>query len=267
MEYALSTFAEQLGYKVESRDCVDSTNRLGLQLASEGSSGHVWIVAREQTQGRARRGRGWNSPRGNLYASLLLTAGIEVERAAHLGFVAGVSMAEAVNACINQQDNKSDIVRLKWPNDILLKGAKGSGILLELVKLKDGQNALVIGIGMNVKHHYEQAPYPTQSLEKLGFDVNCAVLFKSLSQFWAANYLLYCGENGAELIRQKWLSFAAGLGQKIHVVGKNGTIEGVFTGLDDNFNCIVTDDNHHETKITAGDVHFGAVASVGSALY
>lgn len=267
MDCILSTFALAQGYKLELHDSVDSTNRIALDENTENDRDKLWIVAAQQTQGRARRGRVWNSPRGNLYASLLLTKGIIPETAATFGFVAGVSLAEAINSILKESGLDLDIVRLKWPNDVLLKGAKASGILLELKKRQDCSYALVIGIGLNVEHRFEDAPYPTQSLKNLGINTDYKKVFERLSHFWTLNHIAFESSDGRKFIRKKWLEYAAYLGEKITVTCGGEIIEGVFNGIDEEFNCLVTDKYHHQKKITAGDVHFGAVASINAGRY
>lgn len=263
MEFSLSNLAKKHGYKVEAYESLDSTNRVALDKAREGED-RLWIVADEQTSGRARRGRQWNSPKGNLYSSLLLSQNINPTNAAELGFVAGVSLADAISFIFKKNNIGSDIVRLKWPNDVLLKNAKASGILLELERQENGTYALVIGIGVNVKHRYEDAPYPTQSIKNIGIDVSCATVFYRLSEYWALNYDIFLSNHGPEIIRKKWLEHAAHLGQILTITGNNQIIEGIFSGLDENFNCIITNSHGEEIKVSAGDVHFGNVASLGA---
>ncbi|EYS91978.1 biotin-[acetyl-CoA-carboxylase] ligase [Bartonella bacilliformis str. Heidi Mejia] len=262
MMYVLSNFAQKQGYGVESYESVDSTNLVAQQKAQAGHPGYLWIVAEEQIQGRARRGRSWSSPKGNLYTSLLLIDNITHQTAAHLGFVAGVSMVEAVKEFIKDQHKFKDIISLKWPNDILLEGAKSSGILLELFELSSQKYALVIGIGMNVESHYKDAPYPTSSMKKIGLHIDKKQLFKALTKFFAKNYLLWKQPKGYDVIRKKWLLYSAHFGQHIKVTDGSKIIEGIFDGLDCNFNCIVKQENGQEAIITAGDVHFGSAGSV-----
>lgn len=263
MEFSLSDLAKEHGYKVEAYESLDSTNRVALDKAREGKN-RLWIVANEQTSGRARRGRQWNSPKGNLYSSLLLSQNINPINAAQLGFVAGVSLADAINIILKKKGAESDIVRLKWPNDVLLKGAKASGILLELERQKNGTYALVIGIGVNVTHCYDDAPYPTQSIKNIGIDVECATVFHCLSEYWALNYDTFLSDHGPETIRKKWLEHAAHLGEILTITGNNQIIEGIFSGLDEKFNCIITNSDGEEIKVSAGDVHFGNIASLGA---
>ena len=263
MEFQLSSLAKEYNYQVEAYSSLDSTNRVALAKAQEGKD-RLWIVGEEQTSGRARRGRQWNSPKGNLYSSLLLSNNIDPTYAAQLGFVAGVSLADAISVIFKKNNIGSDVVRLKWPNDVLLKGSKASGILLELERQKDGTYALVIGIGVNVKHLYEDAPYPTQSIYNIGIDVSCATVFYWLSEYWALNYNIFLSSHGPEIIRKKWLEYAAHLGEMLTITGNNQIIDGVFSGLDENFNCVITDSHGEEIKVSAGDVHFGNVASLAA---
>ncbi|MBB5073106.1 BirA family biotin operon repressor/biotin-[acetyl-CoA-carboxylase] ligase [Bartonella callosciuri] len=267
MVYILSDFAQKQGYVVESYESVDSTNRIAQQKAQAGHKGYLWVVAQEQTQGRGRRGRAWFSPKGNLYSSLLLIDDIVHQTAAQLGFVAGVSMVEAVKQFIKDEKQVNNIIGLKWPNDILLRGAKSSGVLLEIFKLPSQQYALVIGIGMNVKYYYEDAPYPTSSLKNIGLHIEAGQLFTVLTEYFSKNYLLWKQSGGSEIIREKWLSSSAHLGQHIKVVNGERSIEGIFDGLDRDFNCIIKQKNGQHAIITAGDVHFGLAASATAGRY
>ncbi|EJF82172.1 biotin--[acetyl-CoA-carboxylase] ligase [Bartonella doshiae] len=267
MVYILSDFAQKQGYSVESYESVTSTNLIAQQKAQDGHQGYLWVVAQEQTQGRARRGRVWHSPKGNLYSSLLLIDDIVHKTSAQLGFVAGVSVVEAIKQFIKDEKQADSIVRLKWPNDILLGGAKSSGVLLEIFKLIPQQYALVIGMGINVKYHYEDAPYPTSSLKNIGLNVKTEQLFTVLTEYFSKNYLLWKQPGGCDIIRKKWLLYSAHLGQHIKIVNDKKIIEGIFDGLDSDFNCIVKQKNGQQAIITAGDVHFGFAASANAGCY
>ncbi|WP_019223546.1 biotin--[acetyl-CoA-carboxylase] ligase [Bartonella rattaustraliani] len=267
MVYILSDFAQKQGYAAEAYENVDSTNLVAQRKAQAGHQGYLWIVAREQAQGRGRRGRVWSSPKGNLYSSLLLIDDIVHQTAAQLGFVAGVSVREAINQFIKDEEKMNSIVSLKWPNDILLKGAKSSGVLLEIFKLPSQQYALIIGIGVNVKYHYEDAPYPTSSLKNIGLQIESSQLFTILTERFAKNYLLWKQPGGGEIIREKWLSYCSHLGKHVKIVNDEKVIEGVFDGLDSDFNCLIKQNNGQKAVITAGDVHFGLAASVHARRY
>ena len=103
-------------------DATQSTNDDAARCgAATAIAGRLWIVAGEQRAGRGRHGRPWVSPRGNLYASLLLVDPCEPAVAPQLGFVAGLALHEAVAA---ETGLAAPRLALKWPNDLLLDGAK-----------------------------------------------------------------------------------------------------------------------------------------------
>src|SRR5947209_14909108 len=120
-----------------------------MRLARAGDPGRLWLVAREQKQGRGRRGRSWSSPPGNLYASVLLSDAAPSQHLPELGFVASLALLNTMRAILGEDPR----LGLKWPNDILFDGAKLSGILLESSLLPSGATACVAGFGVNCRWH------------------------------------------------------------------------------------------------------------------
>ena len=113
------------GWRHLKLDDVGSTNAEAMQLAGEGDNGRIWVTAKSQSAGRARRGRSWDSEPGNLYASLLLVEPAPVEQMATLPLVVSLALHTAVvEAC----PELSERLKIKWPNDLLLDGKKLSGI-------------------------------------------------------------------------------------------------------------------------------------------
>ena len=105
------------------------------------------VSAGEQTRGRGRHGRAWASPPGNLYASVLLRPDCAMAVAAQLSLVAGLALGEAL---VGLGPPALDL-QLKWPNDVLIGGAKAAGILLEGASDADGRAAwVVVGTGVNL---------------------------------------------------------------------------------------------------------------------
>ena len=99
------------------------------RCARAGERGPLWITAARQTAGRGRRGRAWMSEPGNLYASLLLTDPAPPAHLPELCFVAALAMHDAVAELRRRGWRRGST--LKWPNDLLLDGAKFAGILIE----------------------------------------------------------------------------------------------------------------------------------------
>src|SRR4051794_17030380 len=94
-----------------------STNAEALALARAGERGPLWISAASQSDGRGRRGNSWQSPPGNLYATLLLSEPSLPAVAPQLSFVAGLAVHDAVSA---KAPELAAALALKWPNDLLL---------------------------------------------------------------------------------------------------------------------------------------------------
>ena len=111
------------GWTLVALQSVGSTNDEAARLAEAGAAEGTVVWAREQTGGRGRRGRIWASPVGNLYTSTIVRPQCPAARAAELGFVSALAVADIVPAGRD--------VRVKWPNDVLVDGGKIAGILPE----------------------------------------------------------------------------------------------------------------------------------------
>lgn len=137
MNLELSTFANRV-----IEQC-GSTNDLARKLGDAGYPHGTWVSARAQDAGRGRLGRKWESQRGNLLLSILC----RMEPKTHWSWVplaTAVGIAEGLSAF-------GSSVRIKWPNDLWLDGAKLGGILCEAVGSAKG-SYIVIGIGLNCLH-------------------------------------------------------------------------------------------------------------------
>jgi len=255
--FALAPTAHSTGYRLEAHDTVTSTNALALERALDGDPGNLWIVSKHQSGGRGRRGRVWDTPSGNLAATTLVVASIPPATAATLGFVAGLSLSDALVATAGNHR-----FELKWPNDVLADGAKLSGILLESTVFSDGQLAVAVGIGVNVVAYPTDLPYPATSLAALGSKVDAEGLFFALSDAWIDNMRLWDEGRGLARIRERWLARAAGLGTRVTIRVDGRVASGIFETIDDACRFVIREDDNSLVHIAAGDVHFGAVASV-----
>src|SRR5277367_5956586 len=118
---------------------IGSTNTRVCELAAEGASEGVFVVARQQTAGRGRLGRVWVSPPdAGVYFSFLIKPAKPLNNIPLITLAAGLACAEAIHGVLGIR------IGIKWVNDLILSGRKVGGILSELC----GQ-AVVIGIGIN----------------------------------------------------------------------------------------------------------------------
>ena len=142
------------GRKILYQEEMDSTNTEAKRQALEENHG-LLIIAEEQTLGRGRRGRSWNSPKGTgIWMSLLLQPKeisiqsektvLSAKKASMLTLVTALSVAEAISEETGLE------AFIKWPNDIVINNRKVCGILTEMSADNDGIHYVVIGIGINV---------------------------------------------------------------------------------------------------------------------
>ena len=272
MAFALAPTARQDEYRLEAFETIGSTNAHALEQARAGDPGRLWVVSRRQESGRGRRGRAWETPSGNLAATLLLVDCCPLSLAATLGFVAGLALSDALKAVAPEAavrigadagENRLSGMRfqLKWPNDVLADGSKLAGILLESAMLSERRFAVAIGIGVNVVAHPSDVPYPATSLSVLGSDATAETLFLALSDTWMQAERSWNGGRGLDAIRRAWLTRAAGLGSEVAVRVEGEVVRGIFETIDEDCRFVVRDIHGGTRRIAAGDVHFGAVAS------
>jgi BirA family biotin operon repressor/biotin-[acetyl-CoA-carboxylase] ligase len=240
------------GHGLKTFDVIDSTNEEARRLAVAGEAGPIWISAARQTAGRGRRGRAWESPSGNLAATLMLRPGKPAGECAQLSFAA------AIAACDMLRDFAPDSeLRVKWPNDVLAGGRKIAGILLESASQGGDPPAwLAIGIGVNLAMHPEGTEFPATSLKALGAPVPSADdALLHLAAHFARWYDTWRGEGFAAL-RDAWLARAAGLGMRIRARLATEETNGVFEGIDGSGALILRESTGVVRHIAAGEVFF-----------
>ena len=253
----LEARASAAGVRLVAHEVLGSTNAEALRLARQGECGPLWVVADRQTAGRGRRGRTWISPPGNLYASLLLTEAAPVERWPELSFVAALAVHDAVVEAAPDLETRPAI---KWPNDLVLAGAKFAGILIE------GENgAVAVGIGINCADHPAGMDYPATDLAAAGAPVSPAALFGALSVKMIGRIAQWNGGEGFSTIRTDWLARAAGLGEEVRVRLADRDLTGRFEAIDPAGSLMLRLPTGKTTTIAAGDVFMLPAPSSGKA--
>lgn len=231
-------------------DEVDSTNAEIVRRRAESGAGIIPVcIADCQTAGRGRRGRPWQSPRGqNLYLSLGLTFRGSFAMLDGLSLVLGVAVAEA----LEQQGVAG--VGLKWPNDIFLGGSKLAGILVELQgELEEGVVQVVAGIGLNV--HMTEASGVDQSWSSLDLVVPerrwdrselaaslVSSVLRSVDEFASQGFVGF---------RSRWQNRDIFSGQEL--VASQGSLSGIGRGIDDTGNYLIAD-GKEQVRVRAGEI-------------
>lgn len=208
------------GYKLISFDKIPSTQTYALDMVAQGTArDRTVILAEAQSAGRGRYRRTWVSHHGNLYASFIFATD---ERDPRLSYVVAVAVAETIIAFgINPT--------IKWPNDILIDGAKVAGILIEYAGA-----FVIVGIGVNIKTNPTVAEYKTTKLENysnLSRDEFLNKLMKNLDKWRRTDFAN---------VRARWMELAAGLHRVVKYRG--GDVE--LIGINENGALIL----RHDTK-------------------
>ncbi len=210
------------GWRLQHFAVLPSTQRLCVTLAEAGEPEGLGVLADRQSEGQGTQGRAWESPSGNLALSVLLRPTGPLAEAPQWSLLAAVALAETVAACAPNAD-----LRLKWPNDLLLGGAKAAGILTQAAADPAGRLSwLVIGFGVNLR----VAPdVPGRATACLGPDAPpaadvAAALLHSLDR-WRRIRLL----EGFAPIRAAWLRHGPAHGAALSLT--RPAIAGRFEGL------------------------------------
>lgn len=239
------------GYAQRILPEVDSTMSEAARVAAS-ITGPEWILGLRQTKGRARRGRDWRDPVGNFAASLILPLNEPPQHIALRSFIASLALHDALSDVTGRPASFA----LKWPNDVLLNGAKVAGILLE--GLPNG--VLSVGIGVNLigapsRNEVEaRAVHPVSVLSETGAKITPEELLTHLATAfarWEDQFRSY----GFAPIRTAWLARAARLGDVVTARMPNEEVTGTFETVDDT-GSLVLNTPQGRRAIAAAEVFF-----------
>ena len=239
-------------YRLVALESCDSTNSEAARLAEAGAEDGTLVWAREQSAGRGRRGRNWQGLAGNLFLSMVLRPDCSPQEAAQLGFVAAVALGDAIGSVAPPMIE----VRFKWPNDVLLNGRKGAGILLESKIIDGALDWLVLGIGVNVEAFPPDLEPPATSLRYEGAtaEVTAVRVLEAFAPHFMSRVNRWL-DDGFAPIRRSWLAHAFGLGEAIGVDLAQERLEGRFKDLDEDGTLILELPDGETRGIAAGDVY------------
>lgn len=232
-------------FSIRRFETTASTNDDAKQAAEQGAAQGLVIHALQQTAGRGRQGRQWQSPPGNLYCSVLLRPQMARKDYGRYSFIAALAICDAIRDFLPDA-----AVELKWPNDVLVNGKKISGILLEA-----GEGWLVIGMGVNIQHLPENPLYPVTSLaaENALAPSPELVLNKILTAL--SSWYDIVEAEGFSPIRAAWLSRARKGPMRVRQPD-GSEIQGQFADLDPEGNLRLLLPDGIEKSINTGDVFF-----------
>jgi BirA family biotin operon repressor/biotin-[acetyl-CoA-carboxylase] ligase len=241
VEYRLRTDGrtDYVGTEIEYHGTVESTNDLAVERARGGVEEGYVVLADEQTGGRGRRERVWESPSGGVWTSVVLRPDFAPRDASLVTLAASVAVARAA-------ETEGVKATIKWPNDVLIDGEKLCGILVEMEADAESISHAVVGIGLNAnaKPDVPDAS-PTSLAEHVG-EVDRGVLTANLLAELEDAY-----ETGDGVL-DEWRERSSTLGREVRVETPNETVEGVAERIDGTGALVVSTDEG-ERVVTAGD--------------
>ncbi|MGG1573851.1 biotin--[acetyl-CoA-carboxylase] ligase [Fictibacillus sp. NRS-1165] len=245
--------SDVLGKSIVYEESVKSTQEIAQKLSYEQKPEGTLVVADEQTGGRGRLGRPWQSPKGTgIWMSLILRPDIPLQKTPQLTLLAAVSVTKAIYKVTGLH------AEIKWPNDILIKGKKTVGILTELQAEADRVHAVIIGIGLNVNVTSEDFNEDVREIAtslkiESGKETKRAELIAAILEEMELLYQEYL-RNGFGLIKLLWEGYAHSIGRRIRVRSASQQLEGVAKGITDEGILLLEDDDGKVHSIYSADI-------------
>lgn len=243
-------------------ESVNSTNVLAKNLSQDMSDGSL-IVAEEQTAGRGRLGRSWESPKGEgIWMSIFLKPDIVPQDTPLITHVAALAVVRAI-------EKVTGIVpQIKWPNDVVINGKKVCGILTELSAEIEAVNYVVVGIGINVniKEFPDQLKDVATSLlletrregiKKVSDDRKDLVDRKLLLAEVLNNFeILYERFLNGQIVHiiEESKKFSITIGKPVKVITREGGFDAIAVDIDNKGALIVERDDGRRETVIAGEV-------------
>ena len=227
-----------------------STNDLARQLAETGEPEGTLVLADEQSAGRGRLGRSWIAPaRSSILMSLILRPKLEPDQ------IARITMAVSLATCAGIRSTSGLEARIKWPNDILLKGRKCGGILAESSSTDGRVEYVIIGLGLNVNFTaaaIEGIPADATTLsDQAGREVKRVSLAQAILRAIEHYYLrMQAGDN----LHQEWLARLVTLNQRVRAQTLEGVEEGLAEAVDPDGALLLRRKDGSLVRLLAGDV-------------
>ena len=249
-----------LGYRYFWYDEIDSTNLEAFRKNNE--EGLVddqlagsWICAKRQSGGRGTKGNQWVSESGNLYTSLLTRTPCLSKDLAQISILAVLAAITAIEQFAPKNYNIGDLC-LKWPNDILLKGKKMCGILVESrPSKKTGNFDIVIGLGINLAVHPDvESLFPAGNLKQGGWTCSRDDLFVVLARSMRDWFTIWRDGEGFETLRLAWLERSCHIGHQVVVRVGETDFEGRFTTISREGALVLVDASGFEKNISSGHI-------------
>jgi BirA family biotin operon repressor/biotin-[acetyl-CoA-carboxylase] ligase len=223
---------KSFGQRIHYFDTCKSTQFIAHDEEQNGALNGTVVISEEQTAGRGRMARPWDSTAGKgIWMSVITRPTLTPQQAPQMTLVAAVAVTRAIQEMTGIEPD------IKWPNDILINGKKVTGILTELQADPDQVKAVILGIGMNVNQDKLDFPEELQDIATSlkivsGKSVDRAQLIAKTLGFLEIYTELYV-KHGFGPIKLLWEGYSNTTGKQVRAVMLNETIVGTALGISD----------------------------------
>jgi len=244
-----------IGQQAYYFDSIDSTQNQALKMADDPVNAGAVIVAAKQTGGRGRSGRKWVSPKGGIWISIILQPKFDISITTLFPIASALALSIAIEKIFSIKP------KLKWPNDLTIKGKKVAGMLVDVSLESNKIENLVLGVGINfdvnvkqIEKALKETPnfYGVASLKKEKQEIKPVQLVQTFLLELEKIYKLLNAKQTKKIISE-WTKRSSTIGKNIELDTTNGKITGKATKIDDDGALIITE-NSKTHKVIAGDI-------------
>lgn len=233
--------------KIIKLKTTDSTNSEAKRQVDKTGKTFFAVSGGMQTAGRGRFARAWQTPEGNVAVTIVVPLPAETSALPSISLMTGIAIHDALSFFVKNAD-----IRIKWPNDILINGAKISGTLIEA-----DSRALYVGIGINRIATPVDVPYATATLEQFAFKESEEVV-DVLVKLWC-DYFYAWQTFGFGSLKNSYTTRMCRLNKYIEIAfdaQKTNKVGGVCRGVDDFGNLLIAKDSGEITAYNYGEIQY-----------
>jgi len=241
-----------IGINIINYPKISSTISVAKRMAKKGFPDGTVIVAEQQTFGKGRLGRKWESPKGGIWASVILRPKMSPSEIVKLNMVVSLAIVKAIKDVTGIQ------TEIKWPNDVLYQGSKVAGVLTEVDTEIDSVNYAIVSFGINVNNKLDKLSANVQetatSIQEIkGKKVKRLALFSAILSY-LEKLFIECQNSGCGEILREWKQVCLTIGQELTIKTVEKQYQGKAIDIDDLGRLVLDTDDGQTVALLSGDI-------------
>jgi len=244
-----------IGKRAYYFDSIDSTQDFALKIASQDNENGTIIISKKQTGGKGRMKRKWFSPVGGVWMSIIIHPDFDISNTTLVPIATSLALCMAIEKTIKIRP------KLKWPNDITIKGKKVAGILVDTSIESNKIESLVLGVGINFK--IKQEKLKKNIVNSPNYYGATTLVKKNESALHLVQQFLYELEVIFQWINSgltkkiifEWTKRSSTIGKNISIINDKKNVTGKAIKID-NDGALIISKNKQTTRILIGDVTY-----------